>query len=91
MHLFIRNIDTFRETFKGCKSLEELPDISKWDTSRVVDMSNMFEDCESLKSLPDIEIWKTDQLKNCDDMFKNCKLLEGKIPLKFQKSPTENK
>ena len=40
--------------FDGCKSLKELPDISKWDTKNVTDMSYMFDGCKSLKELPDI-------------------------------------
>ena len=39
--------------FKDCKSLISLRDISKWDTSKVDDMSNMFNECISLESLPD--------------------------------------
>ena len=38
--------------FSECYSLDNLPDISKWDTKNVTDMSFMFSDCSSLKSLP---------------------------------------
>ena len=38
--------------FIGCKSLESLPDISKWDIKNVNDMRDMFFECYSLKSLP---------------------------------------
>ena len=40
--------------FLGCNSLIALPDISKWNTSNVEDMSGMFRECNSLISLPDI-------------------------------------
>ena len=40
--------------FRGCKSLNNLPDISKWDTKNVTNMSGMFDGCKSLKELPDI-------------------------------------
>ena len=40
--------------FSGCKSLLSLPDISKWNTNKVTNMSNMFENCSSLSSLPNI-------------------------------------
>ena len=43
--------------FSHCKSLKFLPDISKWNTSNVVDMSSMFLYCESLKSIPVITKW----------------------------------
>ena len=37
--------------FYGCKSLKKLPDISKWNTFNVNDISWMFYGCESLKTL----------------------------------------
>ena len=37
-----------QKLFFGCKSLISLPDISKWDTSNVTNMSNMFNGCSSL-------------------------------------------
>jgi len=40
--------------FNGCSLLKELPDISKWNTSKVTNMSNMFSGCSSLKKLPDL-------------------------------------
>ena len=51
--------------FYGCKSLKSLPDISKWNTSNVTDMSRMFYCFSSLSSLPDISKWKT---SNVTDM-----------------------
>ena len=38
------------ELFNGCESLEELPDISKWNTYNIINMSNLFGGCKSLKS-----------------------------------------
>ena len=40
--------------FFQCSSLESLPDISKWDTRNVKNISDMFCGCSSLESLPDI-------------------------------------
>ena len=83
------NIDTFRDAFKGCKSLEKLPDsISNWNTSKIDDMSSMFEGCEKLKELPDISRWNTEKMQSHEDMFKDCKLIENIIPEKF-KNPKE--
>jgi surface protein len=48
-----------RDMFNGCKLLKFIPDISKWDISKVTDISGMFSACESLLSLPDISIWNT--------------------------------
>ena len=36
--------------FSWCKSLNNLPDISKWDTKNVTDMSGMFSGCNVLIS-----------------------------------------
>ena len=40
--------------FYRCSSLTSLPDISKWNTNNVNDMSGMFSSCSSLTSFPDI-------------------------------------
>ena len=40
--------------FANCLSLLELPDISKWNTNNVNNMSYIFCNCKSLKELPDI-------------------------------------
>ena len=48
-----------------CSSLISLPDISKWNTEKVINMSFLFMGCISLKSLPDISKWNT---KNVKDM-----------------------
>jgi len=45
------------DLFHNCRSLSSLPDISKWNTSNVNNMSNkneMFSVCFSLLLLPDI-------------------------------------
>ena len=68
--------------FCGCESLISLPDISKWNTSNVTNMSDMFCNCSSLNSLPDISIWNTKKLKEKTDMFYGCK--EYVIPKKFK-------
>ena len=40
--------------FKGCSSLDSLPNISRLNTSEINNMNNTFEGCSSLISLPDI-------------------------------------
>ena len=64
-----------RGIFKGC-SLSSLPDISKWNTINVSDMSFMFTDCISLINLPDISKWNTNNVRNMKEMFYNCKQLK---------------
>ena len=38
--------------FKNCYSLASLPDISKWDISKVEEMEDMFEECFGLLVIP---------------------------------------
>ena len=40
--------------FANCRSLTSLPDISKWNTSNVTNISCMFRFCDKLKSFPDM-------------------------------------
>ena len=63
--------------FSGCSSLKSIPDISKWNTSTVINMKGMFEECSSLKSIPDITKWNTSNVKNMKYMFKNCSSLKS--------------
>ena len=58
--------------FYGCKSLIELPDISKWNTENINNLSNIFYDCISLKSIPDISKWNISKVKNISGLFYNC-------------------
>ena len=55
--------------FTGCYSLISLPDISKWDTSNVLDMSYMFNECSLLVSLPDISKWNTSNVLDMCKIF----------------------
>ena len=48
--------------FDTCSSLTLLPDISKWNTNNVTDMSNMFYKCSKLSSLQ--KILKTNTIKS---------------------------
>ena len=43
-----------KAVFYECSSLISLPDISKWKTNNVNDMTGMFDECSSLISLPEI-------------------------------------
>ena len=55
--------------FFGCRSLISLPDISKWNTSKVSNMKSMFNRCHSLISLPDILKWDTSKELDIKFMF----------------------
>ncbi len=58
--------------FSWCKKLSSLPDISKWDTSNVGNMSQMFLLCESLAYIPDISNWNTNNCYIMIHMFARC-------------------
>ena len=58
--------------FYNCSSLSSLPDISKWNTNNVTDMSRMFCDCSSLKYLPALSKWNIQKVTDKDFMFFNC-------------------
>ena len=56
--------------FDGCSSLSSLPDISKWITNNVTDMSCMFNGCSSLSSIPNISNWNTNNVTDMTEMFR---------------------
>ena len=66
-----------KEIFYKCKSLTELPNISKWDVSKVTNITGMFHDCEKLYKIPDISIWNTINLKEYNNIFDGCSLLSS--------------
>ena len=68
--------------FFNCSSLNNLPDISKWDTKNVTNISYMFCRCSSLNNLPDISKWDTKNVTNMSGMFSDCN--EKIIPKKFK-------
>ena len=45
--------------FSLCFSLENIPDISKWDIKNVDCLKGIFYQCSSLVSLPDLSKWNT--------------------------------
>ena len=54
------------------KHFSSLPDISKWNTSSVTNMSNMFYNCSGLQNLPDISKWNISKVKDISYMFYKC-------------------
>ena len=47
-------------------------DISKWNTTDVINLSNMFYSCNYLEKLPDILNWDTKLVKNIENIFSSC-------------------
>ena len=60
------------EIFLNCSSLFFLPDISKWNTNKVIDIRYLFFGCSSLFSLPDISKWNINNVTNACLMLTNC-------------------
>ena len=58
-------------------SLKSLPDISKWNTSNVIDMSEMFSYCIALENMPDISKWNFSNCTDLSNMLRNCKSLKN--------------
>ena len=71
----INEMKDMRYMFSECTSLLKLPDISKIDTSKIINMECMFNNCTSLLSLPDISNWNTSNVTNMAYMFNNCSSL----------------
>ena len=57
--------------------LSSLPDISKWNTKNITDMSSIFYGCKLLSSLSDISKWNTKNVNNMSSMFYGCELLSS--------------
>jgi len=71
--------------FCECNSLTltSFPNISRWKTNNVTDMSYMFYNCKSLLSLPDISKWNTSNVTDMSYMFYNCKSLKSFPDISF--------
>ena len=70
--------------FANCTDLEEIPDISKWNTSNVKYMQGMFMNCESLESLPDISKWDTHNVRLMGGYFSGLSLLTDNDAFKLE-------
>ena len=64
-----------KQAFSNCISIKQLPEISKWNTSNIDDLTGLFEYCISLIKIPDISKWKISNVKNMNYMFYKCNSL----------------
>ena len=71
----IKDITKANHMFFDCPQLLEIPDISRWNTRKVLDMHGMFCACKLLKSLPDISNWDTKNVLDMSDLFHGCSSL----------------
>lgn len=58
--------------FNECQELEEIPNISGWNTENVESMGFLFCDCQKITKLPDIYKWNMKKVKNLNSMFCHC-------------------
>ena len=68
-------ISAMNEIFSNCLLLKKIPDISKWNTSNLIDMNKMFYNCRNLSLIPDISKWNTSNVIDMNRMFYNCATL----------------
>ena len=62
----VRNVKTMRKMFQNAKSLES-PDLGRWKTGSVVDMSHMFSGASKFNG--NIESWDTREVTDMSHMF----------------------
>ena len=62
--------------FGNCSSLKKIPDITKWNTSNVIEISGLFYQCSSLESLPDLSKFETNNVIFMNSIFNGCKNLK---------------
>ena len=63
-------------SIEECKVIS-IPDISKWNTSKVFNMRGVFDHCSHLESLPDISKWNTSNVIYMALMFNGCSSLKS--------------
>ena len=67
----IKSITDMSYMFYKCSSLLSLPDIFKWDTEKITNMSNIFCECYSL-NVPSISKWNTSNVTDMSGIFQKC-------------------
>ena len=68
-----------------------IPDISKWNTSNISDMSYLFDKCKTLKELTDISKWNFRKDIDISNIFKDCIKLDNLKKFQFIKQNANNK
>ena len=71
----INKVTDMKHMFRKCKNLKKLPNISKIDTTHVINMEEMFEECNNLE-FPDLSSWNVENVKSMKGLFYNCKNLK---------------
>ena len=68
------NVTDLTGMFYLCSSLKTMPDISKWNTSKVTSISYLFDGCTSLdvNEIKGISKWDTSSLIYATQMIRGC-------------------
>ena len=77
----VGQVESMKELFSGCESLEEISTLSSWDVSNVKDINYMFEGCSSLKDISALSDWNVSNVENALNVFSGCSSLEDISPL----------
>ena len=73
LQLYLRRKRHFKSEDEYDQSQKHhFPDISKWITNNVTDISYLFYGCKSLYSLPDISKWNTNKVTKISCLFEGC-------------------
>ena len=80
---------TTKGWFNGCSKLADVQGLSKLDTSKVTDMSEMFCSCRGLTSL-DVSGFDTSNVTNMNSMFQSCRGLTSLDLSKFDTAKVTN-
>ena len=67
----------------------KLLDLRKFDTHKVIDMTNMFNGCERLEVILIGDDWSTENVIESTDMFLNCYKLKGCVGTSYSASHTD--
>ena len=73
------------------KILNKLPDISKWETNNVENISYLFHNCSKLSFMPDISKWNLNNIKSFEYPFLGCSFLNELSYLNFNLNLIKNK
>ncbi|MBP3792276.1 MAG: BspA family leucine-rich repeat surface protein [Methanobrevibacter sp.] len=78
----VGNVESLKELFSGCESLEDISTLASWDVSGVTDTSFMFNGCTNLADISCLSRWNTSNVTSISRMFSGCESLEDISPLK---------
>ena len=71
----LKNVTDMSGMFNCGNFIISLPDISNFNTSKVIKINSLFAYCGELTSLPDISKWDTSNVTDMSFVFKGCKSL----------------